>query len=207
MLKKTMMLVMAAAVVAAFAVPATASAGLWKHHATNIQQNQQITLTGNAKFDSGAIGNIECQTTSQLTATAGTTTGTVTQFTPDLDEANSTVTTKCKAGGFLAGCQVHSAVPSGLPWTVHNNTKTVAITNGDITVGFTGGFCPGDTATVTASTVTATPNQPKTVSSFTLSGQVQVHILKGGVTQATSTATVSGTQNILAPNAATYSLE
>lgn len=214
MLKKTMMLAMAMAVVAAFAVPAAASAGLWKHHTTNIATDQQITLTGQAKFSSGGVGSIDCQTTSQLTATAGTSTGTVTKFDVDLDEAGSTVTTKCKSGAFLAGCQVHASQAQGLPWTIHNDTKEVTITNGVILIEMTGGFCPGKTATVTPGHVTATPNQTKTVTTFTLSGTVGVHIYANHNPHATQqpvisdpAATVSGTQTILAPNKHTYSLE
>jgi hypothetical protein len=207
MLKKTMMLAMAAAVVAAFAVPATATANEWKHGAVNIVGNKQIDLTGQALFHSGVVGGIECQTTAQLTALAGSGgTGNVTKFDTDLDEAGSTVTTKCKATGFLAGCQVHATQSTGTgggtllanPWVVHNpTTKAVEVTSGDIHISMTGGFCPGDTATVTPATLTATPNQPKNITSFALSGQVQVHILKNGVTQTTSTATVSGTQTIV----------
>jgi len=219
MLKRIMMLAMAVALVAAFALPAGASASLWKDHAQVLAQNAQLQLTGNAKF-SGGLGSVDCQTTSQLTATAGTGTGNVTQFEPDLDEANSTVTSKCKTGGFLVACQVHQVEATGLPWVVHNETTRVEITSGDIHFGLTGGFCPAQNGTVTTvnaakgHTVTATPNQPKTVSSFTLSGNVEVHLYNGSATPFRSeTAAVSGTQTILSNASectsapATYSLE
>jgi hypothetical protein len=214
MLKKTILLAMAAAIVAAFAMPAAASASLWKHHAQAIPNDRQITLTGQAKFQ-GAVGSVECQTTSQITLTAGTSTGNVTKFEPDLDEAGSTVTQKCKAGGFLAGCQIHSSVGENLPWVVHNTTQKIDVTSGSIRVGFTGGFCPGQSATVTPPDgvnhfVTANPNQPHTVTSFELHGQVLVHVYNGAHDAAhtvqTGTATVTGTATILAPNAHTYSL-
>jgi len=215
-MKKIIMLAMAAAVVAAFAVPAAASASLWKHHKQVLAQNAQIQLTGNAKF-SGGLGSVDCETTSQLTATAGTGTGKVTQFQPDLDQVGSTVTSKCTAGGFLVACQVHSSqatipVPAG--WEIHNETSRIEITSGDIHIGMTGGFCPAQAGTVTPvntskeHTVTATPDQPKTMSSFILSGKVEVHLYNNSQTPFRSeTATVTGSQNILAPNAATYSLE
>jgi hypothetical protein len=75
MLKKTMMTAMATAVVAAFAIPAAATASLWKHHVQNIQQNKSIALTGNTLIHSGVVGGIECQTTGTLQLTAGTSTG------------------------------------------------------------------------------------------------------------------------------------
>jgi hypothetical protein len=116
------------------------------------------------------------------------------------------VTSKCKATGFLAQCQAHAPVVATgtggsdiakFPWLVHNQTKVVQVTTGEVHVPITGAFCPGDTATFTPGIVTFTPNQTKTVTSFQLSGNVQVHILKGGVTQATSVAAVSGTQTIV----------
>jgi len=213
MLKKIIMLATAAAVVAALVVPAAASAGLWKHHAQTLGTDAQLQLTGNTKT-SGGPGSIDCQVTVQLTLTAGSSTGNITQFIPDLDEAGSTVTSKCKAGGFLVACQVHLSEATELPWVVHNETQRLEITSGDIHLGITGGFCPAQAGTVTPvnaskeHTVTATPNQPKTVSSLSLSGSVEVHLYNGSATPFRSeTATVSGTQTILAPNAATYSLE
>jgi hypothetical protein len=206
MLKKTIMLAMAMAVVAAFAVPAVASAGLWKHHATNIAVNKSITLTGQTLIHSGVVGGIECQTTGTLQLTAGTGTGHISKWGVDLDEAGSTVTSKCKATGFLAQCQVHSMVATGtggqdiakFPWIVHNKTKTVEVTTGEVHWGITGAFCPGATATFTPGIVTLTPNQTKTVTSFALSGNVQVHILDGtGKTVSTAVVAVTGTQTIV----------
>jgi hypothetical protein len=206
MLKKTMMTAMATAVVAAFAIPAAATASLWKHHNQNLATNAQIDLTGQTKFQ-GEVGSIECQRTMQITLTAGTGTGNITKFEPDLDEAGSTVTSKCKAAGFLAACQVHSAVSEGLPWVIHNETQRIEITSGKINVGLTGGFCPAQGVTVTAvnaangHTVTATPNQPHTVTSFTLAGQVEIDVYNGAHDLAhqviKGTANFTGTQTIV----------
>lgn len=200
MLRKTMMLAMAVTAVAAVAGPSMASAQVWTHHTQAIQSNAQIFLTGQAAFN-GGLGGIECQTTASLTALAGQKTGNVTQFEPDPDAAKQP-TELCKTSGALSFCQVHSAQSTNLPWEVHNETTRVEITSGDIHVGITGAFCPGQVATVTPAnaalghTVTATPNQPKTITSFTLSGKVDVDILNGQQTVSRETVTVSGTQTI-----------
>jgi hypothetical protein len=206
MLKKTIMLAMAVAIAAAFAVPAAATASNWKDHSQILQANKQIQLTGGAKFTSGAVGNITCETTSKITLNANSTTGTVDEFIVDVDQVGSTVTQKCVAGGFLAGCQVHKSQALNLPWTIHNETQRVEITNGNITVEMTGGFCPGKVATVTPAnaaqshTLTATPNQPHTVTTLTLGGELEVDIYKAAEFEAPvvkSTAVVTGTQTIV----------
>jgi hypothetical protein len=206
MLKKTIMLGMAVAIAAAFAVPAAATASNWKEHTQVLQANRQIQLTGAAGFLSGPVGGITCETTAKITANANSTTGTVDEFIPDLDEVGSTVTTKCKGSGLLVNCQVHKVQPLNLPWTIHNETQRVEVTSGLITIEMTGGFCPAKIATVTpvnalkGHTVTATPNQPHTVTTFTLSGEVEVHLYKekeSEIPVAQATAVVSDTQTIV----------
>lgn len=220
MLKKTIMLAMAVAVAAAVAVPAVGMAGVWKHHNTAIAANKVISLTGTIKYAGGFIGSIECQTTATITLlAAGSSTGSLTQLEPDLDEAGSTVTTKCIGGGLLSSCSIHTVQPKGLNWTVHNKTQFVEITSGDIHITMTGASCPGTEVTVTPDVIIATPNvstnppQGHTVHDFTLSGLAVVHVYKEGKLVVAQNATVSGKQEILdntksggdsAPN--TYSL-
>ena len=168
------------------------------HHAQQLQRNAQLQPTGNLKF-SGGLGSTVCQMTAQLPAIPG----------------SSTANFPVQPGGFLVACQTHQVEATGLPWVVHNETQRLEITTGDIHLGLTGGFCPAQSGTVTpvnaakGHTVTATPNQPKTVSSFILSGTVEVHLYNAPSQTPfrSETATTSGTLSILAPNAATYSLE
>ena len=68
----------------------------------------------------------------------------------------------------------------------------------------TGGFCPSQKGTITpvnaakGHTLTATPNQPKTITSFALSGVVEVHLYNGSPTPfRTETAQLLGTQTIV----------
>ncbi len=207
MFRKTMMLAMAAAVVAAFAVPATVAAAQWADGGVAITSPQQIQLTGQTKWSGGITGSIECQVTTSLTLEPGET-GTVTQYDVDVDEAGSTITSKCTAGGALASCQLHSLQPTGLPWVVHNEGQRLNVTSGEIHYTLTGQFCPGQTATMTASNpaknhlITWTADNAKSVSFFTENGQVPVDTAAGNATAGTS-----GKLTVLAPNAGTYGLE
>ncbi|HEX5928824.1 MAG TPA: hypothetical protein VFY48_05470 [Solirubrobacterales bacterium] len=200
-MKKTI----AAAVLGVLAVVILAPAALgnnWKHHGEEITQNKQITMTGQVKVQ-GQLGSVECQVTAQMSLLSGTTTAVMTKFEPDLDEAGSTVTQKCKTGGGLAFCQIHAVQPVALPWQAHNLTNEVRLLPQLTHVSMTGGFCAAKTATITEGTVLSTPNQPKTFSSFTLGGCARLDV--NGMEDPCSP--VTGTLNVLAPNAATYSLE
>jgi hypothetical protein len=203
MMRKTI----AAAVLCVFAAACLAPAATaqnWKHHNVEIQQNKQITLTGTVKIQSGGGANfVECQVTSQMSLLSGTTTAVVTKFEPDLDVKDTKVTDKCKGGGGLAFCQIHAVQPVALPWQAHNLTNEVRIIPQLTHISMTGGFCPAQTVTITKGTVLSTPNQPKTVSSLTLGGCVELDV--GGTEFPCSP--VTGTLSILAPDAATYSLE
>jgi hypothetical protein len=124
MLKKMTVLAMAVGVLAALALPASASAA-WRHHQTAIQQDVQLGLTGQARFQ-GENGGIECQVTSKVKFLSGQTTGNVETFVPHPTDA----TTNCKGLGALAFCQIHDVTPFGTinqsallsttnPWTLH----------------------------------------------------------------------------------------
>jgi hypothetical protein len=212
MFKKAMALALASVLVGALALPASAAANVWKDHSQAIQENRQIQLTGQTQW-TGSMGNIGCQVTTTLTMTAGSSTGTVTQYVVDTDEAGSTVTSKCTASGGLAFCQLHSLEATELPWVAHNETQRVQITSGDISYTLTGAFCPAQKATMTPSNpanshfITWIPNNPHTITSFTESGQVAVDTYQGSGELVTSgTAGTNGSLQILAPNGGTYSL-
>lgn len=201
MMGKATSMAMAVAAIA-LALPSGALAGPWKHHTQEIQQNRQITLTGSLKFQ-GMGGEIQCEVTSQMTLLAGTSTAEVTKYEPDLDTQGTTVTGKCKTGGFIAGCQIHVVQPTGFPWVAHNETQKVQIKTKEIHISMTGAFCMAQSATITESTLFLTPNQPKTFQSFTVSGCANADV--GAIKD--PCASTSGTLNVLAPDAGTYSLE
>jgi hypothetical protein len=194
MLGKRTLLAMALSIVALFALPAVASA-TWKHHSTPIQQNQQLTFTGNARFDTGG-GGAECQLKIVATFLAAQTTGTLENLQPD----PTSDTANCKGIGGYAFCQVHQFTPTGLPWTFHTTLaettqiqidgpnpgevtvkgngvshQAFVITTGNITAAPTGAFCPGKHILITPGTLLAIPNQENTFSSVQLNGTLLPH--------------------------------
>jgi hypothetical protein len=202
MLKKMSVLAMAVGVVAAMVLPASASA-TWKHHATDIQTNTTIGVTGNVRFQ-GSIGGVECQVTSRVLFESGTTTGKAETFVPH----PTSDTTNCKGLGGLAPCQTHNVAPQAPNWTIHTVAgPAISVTTTDITSQLTGGvFCLVKAIKLTGGTVSFTPNQANTASSAQLSGQLQADIQTNSGAADQENVTVSGTLDIESPNAATYSI-
>ena len=190
-MRKAILLAMAAAIVAMFAIPGSASAAWTKHHEENIT-NVELEITGtDLKFES-QLGGVTCNSTiSKVLFEAGST-GTVKTFEP---EEQISVTSNCQGTGPIAGCDVHEASSDALPWVIHTATgTTVTVTSGTITSTLTGILCP-HTVQLTGNTATMTvaAGEVNTTSTATLSGsgfQVDGDLGIG-------TATVSGTVHVL----------
>ncbi len=195
MFKKIIVLAMAVGVVAALALPTAASAA-WKHHQTQIAHNVAIPFTGNFVYSS-AIGGISCQVTSETQFFTGQTTGEI----ETLDVHPGDETTNCKGTGSLSPCQVHNLTPQvGLNWGFHTTgtveKPSIQLTTGTLSYQMTGSFCGAKKIQTTPGNLTATPNQPNTFTSITLSGGLQAHIeTNNGLVHPTA-ITVSGSLTI-----------
>lgn len=203
MLRKTLLAALAAA---ALAVPAAATAE-WKEHQTPIQTEQPVQLTGNYIVDAGGlgIGSINCQVKIDLRLKPGTT-GEMITFAVDLDQAGSTVTSKCGTGGGLSLCQVHAMQGKGGPWSIHDQTAAIQVKQEAIEYSITGAMCMYKKIQLTPTTITATPkNQPNTIAELQVSGTGEAHAEKLNGQQITTNMTVSGVWTIII-GANTYSL-
>jgi hypothetical protein len=195
MLKKIMMLALAATAVAAVTAP-MASAN-WTHNGVNIPAgtNPQVQFTGQALFTSAVVGGINCQTDAKVQLEGGSTTGKVTQFEVDLTEAASTVTKKCVTSGPIAPCLVKSVQATSLPWQIHSDgADVVTITTGEIDnvlESQTGGAC---------GVVQQIKLKPGTVSALIPAGQTKaisiVHLSGQLETTTGSKVQIAGTQNV-----------
>lgn len=204
MFRKTILLGLCVAAVAALALPVSAVAN-WTGSTVPIVTSRTIELTGtNIKFSSGPAGGIECHMTAQVILHPGTT-GTVTMLDPE-----GSATTVCKGSGALANCAVHAMQATGYkggsltaePWTIHTDTKDITITTGDI--HFTLQelvFCPTPIFTVTGGTVTEQVDNAHAVSTTTLAGTLQADSGLGNFA-----VTSSGVWHVKAPNAGTYGI-
>ncbi|HEX5928917.1 MAG TPA: hypothetical protein VFY48_05955 [Solirubrobacterales bacterium] len=200
MSKRVTILATAIGILAALSLPSSASAA-WKHHATEIQANATIGLTGNIRKQ-GGLGGIECQVTTRVQFLAHQTTGLVETFVPHPVDP----TTNCKGLGGLAFCQIHNVLPTNLPWLFHTGTNDISLTIGEIHYQTTGGFCPVKQVTTTAGTLTLTPNQPNTFSTFSVSGNTQIHLETNSGASDTETVSASGTLTVEPPYKNTYSV-
>lgn len=185
-----------AVVVAALAIPATASA-TWTDNHVAINQNQAIQFTGQFKLASN-VGSIECQVVLDGQLLSGQTTGLVQQFDVDAEEPKQEekITKKCALGGGLVGvgCKgVINYVVTGEPWTFHAvSTQTIAITTNTLEFLLEGGaFCP-DAVDLTPGTIHIQTTTQNTWSAGQFSGQLQSMV---GV-QNTGNATITGSLGI-----------
>ena len=194
-MRKAILLAMAAAIVAMFAVPGSASANWTKHHAAlPAGQNAELEITGTDIRFTSSSGGVTCSSTiSKVDFEGGTTTGKITSFAPEVSK-QTTITEDCQGTGILEGCEVHQVTANNLPWTIHTATSdTVTITTGGVTNELSGFFCP-TSAVATGGTVTMTvaAGETTTTSTATLSGT-----LPGDVGGLTPTLTVAGTVHVL----------
>jgi hypothetical protein len=188
MFKKMMLLAMAVMAIAAVSAPA-ASAN-WTHSGAPITKDTTVAFDGTASFQ-GSIGGVHCtNATAAIVATAGTTDGHVELF----DVHNPTV--NCKVTGFLA---VLAGGESSLHDVELTGSPTATISGG--VVGITGivlhnRFTSGLEFNLSGS-LTATPNNPKSISSIALSGNLTNSLTGGPVAVSGSLgATPAGTYGI-----------
>ena len=188
-MRKAILLAMAAAIVAMFAIPGPASAAWTKHH-VNATESFELELSGTDVYYEGSWGGVTCsQMTSKVFFEAGTTTGTVNTFEPV-----PSVTAQCQGTGTIAQCDLHEIKADNLPWTIHTATSdTVTITAGTVTTTMTGVFC-AHTLNLTPGTMTLTvaAGQTNTTSTATLSGAL---VQDGEL--GTSNVTINGTFHVL----------
>ena len=159
MLKNLALLTLSVAVLVAFAVPATASAG-WTVNEGALETNTEVEFTGHAQFSIFGVVGVTMETVHiQVTLEPGSA-GTVTSFTA----------TNCVGILGYKGntCDVTTPTLADKPWQVHCNTNgTISIAELDIHYKYTGASPPADW-TLNGG-VTATPNNNKTISTVTLS--------------------------------------
>ncbi|HEX5928152.1 MAG TPA: hypothetical protein VFY48_02055 [Solirubrobacterales bacterium] len=220
MLRKITVLATALGVVAMMAVPGGAS-GNWKHHQTPIQEDVQFGLTGKIRTDASYVG-IECQVTTRVKLTAGSTTGHVETFSPH----PTSDTANCVGMGGYAFCQIHNMAPQAVNWTLHTapwqttqiggsgtqHQTAITIETQSVTFQMTGGFCPGGPFTVhyLPSTVGATcvPESCQTLTGFAMNGVVPVQLTtkEGAGPTDSGESTFSGSVEIEGGSKNTYSI-
>jgi hypothetical protein len=151
---KRLLLAGAIVAVVALAVPALASAAVWKHGGSNLNKFVSLGLTGGELFSTSSENGMSCELHATLT-TEGGSTGEITAF----------ETKKCPVGfGTFAKCELNTAQAVGLPWTVHVNATDLTITNWRTKRTFKGTGCTVGELDKNLGSVTMTLESPAAIS-------------------------------------------
>lgn len=160
-INKRLLLIGVIAAVAVLAVPAFASASVWKDKGVNVTKFIEIGLTGGELFETSAGNGMSCELHATLT-TEGGSTGKITKF----------EIKKCPAGfGSFAKCEIATAEAKGLPWTVDVNTSDLTITGMHTKRTFKAG-CETSELDKTITSATVTLNTPTAISEMEFLGEI-----------------------------------
>jgi len=160
----------AIAAVAILAIPALASASVWKDEGTNVSEFVEIGLSGGEFFETSEGNGMSCELHATLT-TEGGSTGKITKF----------ETKKCPTGfGSFAGCGLNKAEAKGLPWTVDVNASDLTITNLHIKRTFNS--CGTTELDKTIGSVTVTLNAPTAITEVEFLGSITGYKTGGSFT-------------------------
>jgi hypothetical protein len=114
------------------ALPASASAAVWKDGGFTVTKPIEIGLEGGDVFGLKAgTGVMYCEVSAALT-TAGGSTGTITKYS----------LFACSGTESVANCVALAIEAKGLPWTVDVNASDLTVTDMRIRRKFTGKDCP-----------------------------------------------------------------
>jgi len=180
-MKRLMLLTASLVAIAAFAVPAAASAN-WTEEGEVISENRELGFSGPANFQIPGTFGWEWEMSLELRLIAGTTTAEVTSY------ADS----NCKGMLAFAGLSC-TGEARNLPWIAHVKGETIQITGYDVLYRFYAGSHEGPVARQAGLTgnIIATPDNREAISSVTLEGE--------GTTANGAPATVAGTLNATPP--------
>jgi hypothetical protein len=167
-------LLIAGAIAAALvlAVPATAFASVWKHNGSKLESFAEIGLTGGEIFETAPTGEqkngMVCEVHATLT-TEGGSEGKITAF-----------ETKACGNGFgsFAKCELSSAEPKGLPWTVEVNASSLTIVGWHTKRIFKAG-CATSELNKTVSEVAVTLNTPSAITEMEWLGEITGYKTRG----------------------------
>jgi hypothetical protein len=168
---KRLLLAGVIAAVVVLAVPALASAAVWKHNGSNLKKFVELGLSGGELFETSSEDGMSCELHATLT-TEGGSTGKITKF----------ETLKCPTGfGTFKGCELSSAEAIGLPWTVHVNATDLTITNWRTKRKFKAG-CKTTELDKTLGSVTMTLESPSAISEMLWIDEIAGYVSGGSFT-------------------------
>lgn len=156
--KKKALLAAACAVVAVAAtvLPASASASVWQKEGAPLKEKVEFALTGGEVIEVGG-GVMFCNNSATMT-TEGGSSAQITAF--DVAEASC-----MGVAGNLEGCNVTTATPKGLPWSVTVNTADLTAKEVGVTYSLNEA-CAVHKIEVSFANLTLTPEEPSAIRFF-----------------------------------------
>jgi len=167
MLKKMMLLAVAAAALVAFVVPASASADVWTDNHNTLEEGQTAnqSFEGVLKFFAGPTTTFACNVTVEIEA-EGPSGGRVTKFNP--------TTTECEGTGGFAGCELEadsSNISEGWNINIASTPILVTASSGNITIHNEYAGCAAPDTDLAFTSITVTPTQVEgTITKLSISG-------------------------------------
>jgi hypothetical protein len=161
-----------AVIVAAFAIPAVASASNWKDKGVELTETRNIPMSGKFSF-TGSLGGVSCSTVNANVKLEPGESGQITDFTP--------VLSSCHGTGGLSGCTVSGPTIQWLPWGIDIDffLPQITITGGiGITWHFSGFFCPATISLTSTGTrmPVLTPDNGSAIHSLTIGGELEANV-------------------------------
>lgn len=160
--KKRLAIVVAVCACFALALPALASAAVWKHKGVNLTKFVSLSLPGGENFEtevSGEWSGMNCEVKATMT-TEGGSTAKITAY---------EIKACAKGFGKMSACSVVAKEAKGLPWTVEVKTTDLVIKNMRIRRTFNAG-CPVAELDKTFAAMTVTLNTPSAISEMEFNG-------------------------------------
>lgn len=116
---KGLLLIGAIAAVAVLAIPATASASVWKDKGVNLSKFAELGLSGGEVFETSKGNGMSCKVHAKMTTEGGSS--------AEITEYKTLSCPKELSFGTFAGCELNTAVAEGLPWEVTVNASDLTI--------------------------------------------------------------------------------
>jgi len=159
--KKRLLFAGVVAAIAVLAVPAMASAAVWKHNGSNLTKFVELGLTGGEVFETSSGNGMQCNLHATL-VTEGGSTGEITEY----------ETESCGNGvGAFANCQLNTQEAIGLPWEVEVNTTDLTIVEWHVKRTFNGTGCTAGEVNKTIAEVTVELTTPSAISEMEFEGE------------------------------------
>jgi hypothetical protein len=178
-------------VVAVLAGPASASASVWKKEGENLTEKTTFAMTGGEVIETGT-SVLLCNTTATMT-TEGGSTASITAYA--IEKASC-----IGLAGAVAGCEVTSATPKTLPWSVTVNTSTLTAKATGVTYLFDTG-CSIHKIETSFPELTLTPEEPSAIKLFHF-GQTGTGLVEGK----SATVTTGGSLQLSAAQEGLYGI-